>query len=53
MNRLLYIGSVSLGLWGGWWLGYQVNIWVALVLASIGTALGWFVYRRYLSRMLG
>lgn len=52
MNRILMAGSVSLGSWLGWWAGSQVNIWVALVLGTIGTAAGWYVYRRYLSRLL-
>ena len=52
MSRVFMAVSTSLGLWVGWWLGYKVNIWLALVLGSIGLAAGWFVYRRYLSRML-
>jgi hypothetical protein len=53
MNRIVMGICFSLGSWGGWWLGNQVNIWLALVLASIGAGLGMYVYRRYLSGMLG
>ncbi len=53
MNRIIMAGSTTMGLWLGWWLGSQVSIWLALVLGSVGTALGWYIYRRYLSRLLG
>ncbi|MCD6249674.1 MAG: hypothetical protein J7J98_05000 [candidate division Zixibacteria bacterium] len=52
MNRFLMAGSVSMGSWGGWWLGSQVNIWLALVLGAVGGGLGLYLYRRYLSEML-
>lgn len=52
MRRFFIIGGMSIGGWLGWWAGYQVNIWLALVLTSIGSGLGiyagrWFV-REYL-----
>ena len=53
MNRIFMTVSTSIGLWGGWWLGYQINIWLALVLGAIGGGLGLYLYRRYLSEMLG
>ena len=52
MNKILIVGSASLGLWGGWWLGSQVNIWLALVLGALGAGLGLYIYRRHLKRML-
>ena len=53
MHRVFVVGSCSLGGWVGWWLGTQVNIWLALVLGALGAGLGLYIYRRYLSRMLG
>ena len=53
MHRVFVVGSCSLGGWVGWWLGTQVNIWLALMLGAMGSGLGFYLYRRYLSEYMG
>jgi membrane protein implicated in regulation of membrane protease activity len=50
MGKFLNLTLISLGGWLGWYLGYGVNIWVALVLAAVGSGLGAFLYRRFLEQ---
>jgi len=49
MKKMFIVASCGVGSWIGWWLGGQINIWGALVLSAIGTGLGLYLARKFLS----
>jgi len=46
MKTIIIIILTSVCGWVGWWLGYQVGIFTALVLSMIGTGLGVYAGRK-------
>ena len=53
MSRILKGFFCVAGGYLGWWLGIQVNMWVALVLSAFGCGLGIYLYRRFLDEYIG
>ena len=52
VNTFIIIVLTSIGGWGGWWLGYHLGIFTALVLSMIGTGFGLYAGRK-IGRMYG
>ena len=46
MRKLFgFVGMTAVS-WFGWWLGAFINIWVALLLSTIGTGFGLYYGRK-------
>lgn len=46
MRGMFLMMAASIGGGIGWWLGFMIDPMVAVVLASIGTGLGVYLWRR-------
>ena len=52
MKRLLDVIGMTAGGWLGWAAGAPVSIFTAFIVSMVGTGLGLWVTRRYVSRNL-
>jgi hypothetical protein len=53
LRAIISYGSAMLLGWLGWWLGEKVNLGIAVILGSIGSAAGLYYGRKWFDDNLG
>jgi hypothetical protein len=53
MGKLMVFLAASIGGAVGWWLGAMVGTMTAYVLSTVGTGVGIFIARRWLTEYFG
>jgi hypothetical protein len=49
VRKVFIVAAGAVGCWLGWYLGGLINIWGSLIFAALGTGLGLYLARRFLS----
>jgi len=47
MKAFIIIVLTTIGGWGGWWLGYHIGLFSALILSMLGTGAGLYYGRKF------